>query len=113
MGDTCVVSIGRKVGQYGRLDDDSWENYKQNVRTILDEYGDVVFDGEGYGLDSVTGNVEEAFTVVVALKYTAAGECPPGEFLRHKLAEQAGWFGQKEIAVTYGETVFAGRFERR
>ncbi len=98
MAETCIVSIGRNIGNGEPMPDADWGKFRELVFSACERDGDIHFFGDGYGV--YDGAEEESYTVIFT---------PDDEYnvrLIPTLSDLAVTYGQECIAVTYGDTHF-------
>ena len=110
---TVAITIGRNVGRHGKLDDDSWRQFRAYVKDALavPAYSDgrtivetVTESTAALGFDPVTADIEESYIVVASVD-TDRLDAVLG-LLRLDLRSIAANYGQESIALTVGHTTF-------
>lgn len=106
---TFTASIGRSIGGGPEeLDKNRWIAFREEFTILVSTFANhLYFRGTGVGTNPYADPVthEESFTIVGDIF------AHQREALLRNLEALAKPYGQKSIAVTFGETVFAGEEE--
>jgi hypothetical protein len=95
---TVTISIGRGVPGGGDMFADEWDDFRNDVRGVLETFGATVYVDAAQSVGEWEGVAEESATWVAAVP----SDCV--EWLRGSLGVLRERYQQDAIALTIGET---------